>query len=504
MESFGSTPSISFRSKKPALRPRLKKPANPPEESSRPARVRNQNKALSIGDVKRTAQKLRMRDPNRPDPDSDKLRSLRSDLSSRLPAVSQRGSVKAVGKSVNLPEKYLMLCEFFNVFTSVIPLLRMRGKSSTLANICPKIQSLTDRRFTIYQLAQLKYIMPEVILVKRIHVRDERTDCMKEELFITLDMEAVKARENLKDIREIFRARIEAYYETHSEENDIPEGELPALFYQPNQNEAPIIDKSSCISPFSRHVSSEKLVNQATQESSPSKVFETPIKTSSLVMKDASEKIVDIHGTPAKEALTPIRLMATTPAIKPSKRCYMSPDDDDTCDMPSKLVRRSSRTRPLIKSLKFDVSEDSSASEVQADSSLGFNIDSDIIDFVPEKLMLSVRENERKLQEEKDPAISQAKRRHQLMAGVPKLLDMINLLFHSINRSVMTKEELLYKIISSHCDIVDRGEIEEQFKLLLELAPEYMSEHLCSSGDTLIRLNKSVSAESVRAKLVES
>ena len=66
-------------------------------------------------------------------------------------------------------------------------------------------------------------------------------------------------------------------------------------------------------------------------------------------------------------------------------------------------------------------------------------------------------EKERKAIEERDPAISQAKRRQCMIACLPKLFNMINYLFQSIKRSVITKEELMHKIIASHCDIDDRG-----------------------------------------------
>lgn len=59
--------------------------------------------------------------------------------------------------------------------------------------------------------------------------------------------------------------------------------------------------------------------------------------------------------------------------------------------------------------------------------------------------------------EELDPAISQAKRRQRMIACLPKLFNMIHYLFQSLNRSVITKEELTHKIIAGHCDIADRG-----------------------------------------------
>ena len=66
-------------------------------------------------------------------------------------------------------------------------------------------------------------------------------------------------------------------------------------------------------------------------------------------------------------------------------------------------------------------------------------------------------EKERKAVEERNPSISWEKRRRQMIASLPKLFNVIHFLFQSINRSVITKEELIHKIIASHCDIVDRS-----------------------------------------------
>nr|GMC47260.1 CDT1-like protein A, chloroplastic [Ipomoea batatas] len=117
---------------------------------------------------------------------------------------------------------------------------------------------------------------------------------------------------------------------------------------------------------------------------------------------------------------------------------------------------------------------------------------------------MQIREKERKALEEKDPAISQAKWRKQMLAGLPKLFDMIYFLFQSIRRSVITKEELMHKIISSHLGTVDTREIEEQLRLLHELAPEWIYEKPASSGDLLICVNKIPGPESIRSRLADA
>ncbi|KAE8685362.1 hypothetical protein F3Y22_tig00111099pilonHSYRG00251 [Hibiscus syriacus] len=147
------------------------------------------------------------------------------------------------------------------------------------------------------------------------------------------------------------------------------------------------------------------------------------------------------QSTPAKLASTPARLMIVTPTLQPQKRCYMSPDE----------VRRPLRTR----SLKLE----------------------------EEKVTFCIQEERKRGARSSNLA---AKRLQQSIACLPKFFNMIHYLFQSIKRSVIAKEELMHKIITGHCDTADRGEIEEQLKLLLELAPEWISENTASSGDLLV------------------
>ncbi|CAL5192438.1 unnamed protein product [Lathyrus oleraceus] len=153
----------------------------------------------------------------------------------------------------------------------------------------------------------------------------------------------------------------------------------------------------------------------------------------------------------------------------------------------------------LSRSLKFDTP----VKNVNVASSL--STDNNISDILPNALLHSIREKERMEIEERDPAISQAKKRKKIIASLPKLFNMIHMMFHSRNRSVITKEELVNTLISSHYDIVDRREVEGQLHLLLELVPEWISEKLASSGDKLlVSVNKMLSPESIRASLEEA
>ncbi|KAI8569644.1 hypothetical protein RHMOL_Rhmol02G0293200 [Rhododendron molle] len=493
---------------------------------------------------------------------------------------------KKVDGSVKLPQKYEILSKFFDSLDSSIRLLRLKGSTSTFTNISPKVECLTDRRFSYAHLAQLKFILPEVIEVKKVLVHDERTSCMKPDLHIALNVDAIKDEGELKSasgnsyMRKIFHSRLLDFCKAHPE-GEVPEENLPEPF---NKSKLDMHTSNASISSwigetstgvlpeqqpaaathlsrtFRKHFSqkdssyatthsdqekgtvslqssalivSELDVDQSSNEerisaySAPSigKFSLKPLtsnKCSSLGASQASVPLshphtsplkkrdlenetsssvgtATIEGTPAKLVSTPVKLMSATPALRTPKRSYMSPDDYSTASQ-NKLIRR-----PLCnRSLEFDSPVKNAEVKDEVNPVGGLSVDNNILDFLPEKLLESIKERERKAIEEKDPAISQAKRRQKMIASLPKLFDVIRFLFQSIERSVVTKEEFMHKIVANYLDIVDRRDVEEQLKLLLELAPEWIYEKLASSGDLLICINKKFSPDSMRARLVEA
>ncbi|KAL9269107.1 CDT1-like protein [Drosera capensis] len=548
--------------------------------------------------------------PQTPKEKSDDSGFILASLERSDPRRSNNGAVvseirKKEGKRVEegsdkLPERYEMLCELFNAMVSSTQLLRLKRSSPTFMNVSRNVGSLTDRRFSMNHLAQMKHILPEAILAKKIRVKDEETCCMKEELHITLDADALKTNGNEKGVggpsslKKVFHSRISEFYKTHPEVDDIPEGTIPALFYPLKNGGDTIISGSDTLStayhippsyrkPFSHITSSlvedrksdiqgtpascdeegkaDVLGSEASWSDEPksadyskiqlpsssvvttpkkdistqlpsspmivsplkaSKASSTQLPLSSMFATPSKEgstqlPLTSIFATPSKESdstedslgrkgasstcktpaglvSTPTRLMSATPCLKPPKRPSVSP-----LASPEKLVRRSGR----IKSLKFGRPEDDSTLvDHQADQAQG-SISDHELSFLPKSLLQSVREEEKKLLEENDPAISQEKKHHRMLARLPQLLDTIHFLFQSINCAVITKDEFIYKVIIGSREIVDRLEVEEQLMLLQELAPEYISEQSCLSGDTLIRLNKLSCVESVRAKLLE-
>ncbi|KAL4377482.1 hypothetical protein GQ457_02G003760 [Hibiscus cannabinus] len=519
---------------------------------------------------------------------------------SRLPTRAESPPLKTSGVGPDkLPEKYETLCGFFVSLDSAIRLLKLKGSMPTFTNICPKVECLADRRFSLGQLAQLKHILPEAIEIDRILIFDERTSCMKPDLQVRIIPDAidcgVRSESETKNLnlRRVFRARLVDYFKAHPEGGEIPEEDLPEPFNRSKQNTQwnmikglfslssdesstdTLMEQQSLTSrgevlklepqpqPSDQMISNSKLAvetlaiavddrlpvaashvsrsfRKCFSRKTTSKAQEVVEKYSKVSLWSSNFQVAELcagksvdndksiyaptqtpteflskptvselsfkpclpatpikeinpletedepptksgcnQSTPAKLVSTPARLMIATPTLKPQKRCYMSPDEVSSGSS-NKLVRRPPRTR----SLKFENDDDLS---IQSES-----------------LLHSIREKEGKAIEEQDPAVWQEKKRQRMIACLPKLFNMIHHLFQTIKRSVITKEELVHKIIAGHCDISDRGEVEEQLKLLLELAPDWISEKMASAGDLLVCINKMSSPESIRMQLQEA
>lgn len=72
-------------------------------------------------------------------------------------------------------------------------------------------------------LAQLKFLLPNVIEIKKVLILDEQTSCMKPDLHVTLNVDAIKDEEQLKptswnsQMRNVFRARLLDFFKAHPE-----------------------------------------------------------------------------------------------------------------------------------------------------------------------------------------------------------------------------------------------------------------------------------------------
>ncbi|KAH6828627.1 hypothetical protein C2S53_006625 [Perilla frutescens var. hirtella] len=529
------------------------KPVDPPR------RLRNRGVALSIADIRKAALKLRERGSD-PAPSTDPV--------SRPDEEEVAKPKKSAASEIKLPE---------NLDCS-IRLLQLKGSATTFTNISSQIETLTERRFTYSHLAQLKFLMPEAIVLEKYLQHDERTSCMKPDLRITLDAEAIKSKGksnshsgNLK-LRKVFRSRLVDFFKSHPEGDEVPEEVLLEPFSRPKENISansaqpsgtasmgerqgvafsglPV--RASILPPsfkrsFSQRVSdhqveklkqefiisahpsvnsedkfagssSGKEISEVARGSASETCFsyeasmdcktlntfpETPVKCVNPVEDEdeCSNGVASVLKTPVGMASTPAKLMSATPTLKPTKRCYMSPEKS-LCTTPNKLVRRPPPNRPLKfetpvkKNLKIDDNEFCRRGNSSTRD--------DIFGILPQSVIQSIQEKERLASLEQDPAISQAIRRRKMIACLPKLFDKVYFYFQSIRRSVITKEELM-QILISQLDVVDKREVEEQLRLLQELAPEWIYEKSAMSGDLLLCVNKISSAEAMRTRLSEA
>ncbi|RZC93180.1 hypothetical protein C5167_029157 [Papaver somniferum] len=195
-----------------------------------------------------------------------------------------------------------------------------------------------------------------------------------------------------------------------------------------------------------------------------------------------SKHIDAIEGTTAKVISTPSRLMPGAPDLSKYKASTLH-KDDGSIDKLHRCPRRSLLFSSTVMNTKAKEKSNEGRSSFYLNNLLGA------------ELVQSIRENE---------TISRAKFRKRMIACLPKVFDMIHFMFQSIKHSVTTTEEVIRKITANPFYITDRKEIEAQLTLLKELLPNWISEVVVSSGDTLLRINKMRSTDELRRRLAQA
>ncbi|KAK9126776.1 hypothetical protein Scep_015622 [Stephania cephalantha] len=218
-------------------------PNTPERPIQPPQRVRNRSAALSLKDVRTAALGLRRsgRESSLDRPESTESQRNGSRSSSNLAAKSRKLPIK-------LPEKYEILGEFFDRMESSIRLLKTKRRTRTFTNISKGVESMMDslgsywvcfgfrlrtRRFTHKHLAQMKHILPEVIEIEKVLSCDEQTLCMKSDLQITLQGDALESKLEEKkgseytDLRKVFRSRLLEFFKAYPEVISLVKLKLP-------------------------------------------------------------------------------------------------------------------------------------------------------------------------------------------------------------------------------------------------------------------------------------
>jgi hypothetical protein len=109
-----------------------------------------------------------------------------------------------------------------------------------------------------------------------------------------------------------------------------------------------------------------------------------------------------------------------------------------------------------------------------------------------------------RMREEKEKAMNteeMKKLRHlkSVLSTLPSLADKLRSLFASENKNVLPLENVLYAVESGYQKKYSIAEIEEQLKLLLSLAPEWLQ--IMEFGAKSLKLNRKVQLHQIQQKL---
>ncbi|KAI3407940.1 CDT1 domain-containing protein [Psidium guajava] len=122
--------------------------------------------------------------------------------------------------------------------TCSLRLLNLCKKFPTFWNVSAQVEVLAKRKFLYSHLAQIKYILPEVILIEKLLIYDEKTLCMRPDMKITVQLDAIGMRHEQSgfvELQELFTSRLVDYFTDHPEASVVPEAILPGPFLQGNQ-----------------------------------------------------------------------------------------------------------------------------------------------------------------------------------------------------------------------------------------------------------------------------
>ncbi|GAB2227414.1 hypothetical protein Droror1_Dr00009235 [Drosera rotundifolia] len=431
--------------------------------------------------------------------------------------------------SSQLPEKLEMLRRIFNAMESALRLLRMRKSMPVFSRVRTMVECMTERRFAFGHLAQLKFVLPEEIVIKRVSLVDEKTQCVKRDLHVTLNHPMANDGKrkrgdggNGSSLKELLRLRLLQFYETQPEGTEIPMALLPEPFNQLEEEPETPARKSNSLHgadyssadtetrpkasshlslSFRKHFSCKEPRHASASTpiyafSEPNFIGEDVRLEANLAMTtpcqeskysrsvEAGNHFPERKGTPMKLASTPSKYMDShTPALVPPKRSSMRPDKDSPSTSNMNVSLSCARV------LNFDIPDEKATVELE----LSDTESNDLLDIVPENLLKLIKQKERTPDE-------QAMWR-KTIAGVPKIFDRILYLFQCAKTSFIEQKELIIKLTEFHSDIVDESEIMEQLKLLREIIPEWISEKMSSSMSILYCINKTLSPDELRARI---
>ncbi|PWA68147.1 CDT1 Geminin-binding domain-like protein [Artemisia annua] len=412
-----------------------------------------------------------------------------------------------------LPEKYKSLSELFDRMTTSLRLLGLRKQLPTFRNICRQVETLTGRKFSYKNLAQIKFILPEAVQTEKILLHNKKTLSVEHDIKVTLNFDVVEGHiENSAYIAlsHTFSNRLFKLVNKHSEGFDVPEAELPEPFNQreitvsvpalpeesstetlPNIAEAELLNPSHMPPSFKKRFSTKVVEDSAKTELLSSPVLPS-IKSDTTTDKDTSvsssldsvkhEKPLQVVNaeTPMKIRLIPREISVETPDLSTPKRSVPTEDKKLKSVLSQKAMTNSSFTKRSLNFLNDDDGELLEGKTTSAGDSSAKVEDTSENDVI---------------------AQSGLKAFQPTSDCLTDIVETIHNVSRSTQCSFITQSELVYKILVNNLDIVEREEIEEHLEALVNKAPDWITKKVDLSGDTLYYFNKGMDLKSVTEML---
>ncbi|XP_031477174.1 CDT1-like protein a, chloroplastic [Nymphaea colorata] len=458
----------------------------------------------------------------------------------KAPQLSRRSKKLEEAK---LPDNFQIVGELFDGLETSVRLLRLCKKPVTFQNVCIQVEILTKRKLLYKHLAQMNYVMPEFILVESTFVHDQKSFCMLPDMKITLLPSTSGKTETFtigpeagdsKPLRDIFWTRLRDIILDHPEVIDIPEATLPEPF---NSNSdtftdevSPSVrtDSTACMpsthfaSYFEQRFSnilqhhqemeapnlSSAAPNCVTENTSNSFMKHySPIKQESEFEKIGSSRSAASIINPHLGQCSPVA-HPPTPAQRMSK---VAAQETPKGSAEIRTVLNINRRR----SLKFSCENvDGSDSE----QILSLNEENRERDYSTREFGKLVGPSVNKAESARIPPVFPPKdtgtaskitghkmcganvARHEKML-LTDLFNTICRILQSAKCPYFTKQELLHKVLFYSSETFETSEIEEKLKLMEELAPEWISQKIASTGDFLYCFCKGSDVSAVYARL---
>ncbi|XP_078442979.1 CDT1-like protein a, chloroplastic [Wolffia australiana] len=419
-----------------------------------------------------------------------------------IPSVEQSFSLSRESlkeKTSQLSEKYKSLVEIFDQMVVSVRLLSLKKRLNSFHNIRMQVEILAKKKFSLSYLAQVKFLLPEAIQIEKTLVHDELSQCMKPDIRISLKVDAIKNLSTLQqasyaDLCLAFRARLLDFLNEHPKNVDIPE--------------APIFENFGSLTNLVR--SPDQLPS-----ASPALVAQVPllIPSEGDPLSYPTHLPVSFKGYFSRKNTDPDEQMTESCSISSHQENTMSAHQDDDSLTHSEGEVQSSEfaqvnsladgRTPVKVSVPVKLT-----TETPAQSTPKRPL-SAIPSHSARRVLLYSPSNSSEhgchdpTDEEQENTTTLVSRRQQVLACLP---GTVNTIYSVVGASctMITKQELVHKILSYNCDVEDPCEAEEQLSLLEELVPDWIRCKSMSTGDSLYWISRASDPKAVLARLVKN